>query len=56
VDEKKVQIKGTQGNSQIDIREEPEYLLHCNQCGFEYEANGCDVAIRRCRGVCDERK
>lgn len=24
------------------------YLLHCNQCGFEYEANGCDVAIRRC--------
>lgn len=24
------------------------YLLHCNQCGFEYEANGCDVTIRRC--------
>ena len=24
------------------------YLLHCNQCGFEYEANGCDVAIRKC--------
>lgn len=24
------------------------YLLHCNECGFEYEANGCDVAIRRC--------
>ena len=21
------------------------YLLHCNECGFEYEANGCDVAI-----------
>lgn len=32
------------------------YWLHCNQCGFEYEANGCDVAIRRCRGVCEERK
>lgn len=24
------------------------YLLHCNNCGFEYEANGCDVAIRKC--------
>lgn len=24
------------------------YLLHCNECGFEYEANGCDVAIRKC--------
>lgn len=24
------------------------YLLHCNVCGFEYEANGCDVAIRKC--------
>ncbi|MBQ7359525.1 MAG: hypothetical protein IJW63_05475 [Lachnospiraceae bacterium] len=24
------------------------YLLHCNCCGFEYEANGCDVAIRKC--------
>ena len=24
------------------------YLLHCNKCGFEYEANGCDVAIRKC--------
>jgi len=22
------------------------YLLHCNECGFEYEANGCDGAIR----------
>lgn len=24
------------------------YLLRCNSCGFEYEANGCDVAIRKC--------
>ena len=24
------------------------YLMHCNQCGHEYEANGCDVAIRKC--------
>ena len=24
------------------------YLLHCNECGFEYKANGCDVAIRKC--------
>lgn len=24
------------------------YLLHCNECGFEYEANGCDIAIRKC--------
>ena len=24
------------------------YLLHCNECGFEYEANGCDIAVRRC--------
>ena len=24
------------------------YLLRCNLCGFEYEANGCDVAIRKC--------
>lgn len=24
------------------------YLLHCNKCGFEYEANGCDVVIRKC--------
>jgi len=24
------------------------YLLHCNKCGYEYEANGCDVAIRKC--------
>ena len=24
------------------------YLLHCNECGYEYEANGCDVAIRKC--------
>lgn len=24
------------------------YALRCNNCGFEYEANGCDVAIRKC--------
>lgn len=24
------------------------YLLYCNECGHEYEANGCDIAIRRC--------
>ena len=24
------------------------YQMHCNNCGFEYEANGCDVAIRKC--------
>lgn len=24
------------------------YLLHCNECGYEYGANGCDVAIRKC--------
>lgn len=24
------------------------YLLHCNVCGFEYEANGCDITIRKC--------
>ncbi len=24
------------------------YLMHCNICGHEYEANGCDVAIRKC--------
>ena len=24
------------------------YLMHCNKCGHEYEANGCDVAIRKC--------
>jgi len=24
------------------------YLLHCTECGYEYEANGCDVAIRKC--------
>ena len=24
------------------------YLMHCNMCGFEYEANGCDVAVRKC--------
>ena len=24
------------------------YLLRCNECGYEYEANGCDVAIRKC--------
>ena len=32
------------------------YLLHCNECGFEYEANGCDVAIRKCpRCQCGDR-
>lgn len=24
------------------------YALRCKNCGFEYEANGCDVAIRKC--------
>lgn len=24
------------------------YLLRCNHCGYEYEANGCDIAIRKC--------
>lgn len=24
------------------------YALRCNSCGFEYEANGCDIAIRKC--------
>ena len=24
------------------------YLMHCNMCGYEYESNGCDVAIRKC--------
>ena len=24
------------------------YAMRCNTCGFEYEANGCDVAIRKC--------
>ena len=24
------------------------YAMRCNNCGFEYEANGCDVAIRKC--------
>ena len=24
------------------------YAMRCNICGFEYEANGCDVAIRKC--------
>ncbi len=24
------------------------YLMRCNVCGHEYEANGCDVAIRKC--------
>lgn len=24
------------------------YLMRCNNCGHEYEANGCDVAIRKC--------
>lgn len=24
------------------------YLLKCNACGFEYESNGCDIAIRKC--------
>lgn len=24
------------------------YLLHCNNCGYEYETNGCDIAIRKC--------
>lgn len=24
------------------------YAMHCNNCGFEYEANGCDIAIRKC--------
>ena len=24
------------------------YLMRCNECGHEYEANGCDVAIRKC--------
>ncbi len=24
------------------------YQLRCNICTFEYEANGCDVAIRKC--------
>ena len=24
------------------------YLLKCTKCGYEYEANGCDVAIRKC--------
>ena len=23
------------------------YLLHCAECGFEYKANGCDVAIQK---------
>ena len=24
------------------------YLMRCNRCGHEYEANGCDIAIRKC--------
>ncbi len=24
------------------------YAMRCNNCGFEYEANGCDIAIRKC--------
>ncbi len=24
------------------------YLMYCKECGYEYEANGCDVAIRKC--------
>lgn len=24
------------------------YLLQCKKCGFTYEANGCDIAIRKC--------
>lgn len=24
------------------------YKLRCNECGYEYEANGCDIAVRRC--------
>lgn len=24
------------------------YALKCGMCGFEYEANGCDIAIRKC--------
>ena len=24
------------------------YSMRCKECGYEYEANGCDVAIRKC--------
>ena len=24
------------------------YQMKCNVCGFKYEANGCDIAIRKC--------
>lgn len=24
------------------------YRLKCQNCNFEYEANGCDIAIRKC--------
>ena len=24
------------------------YLMHCNLCGYDYEANGCDIKIRKC--------
>lgn len=24
------------------------YSMHCNICGYDYEANGCDIAIRKC--------
>lgn len=24
------------------------YAMKCLECGFEYEANGCDVWLRRC--------
>lgn len=24
------------------------YAMRCNNCGFEYEANGCDIAVRKC--------
>ena len=35
-------------NKQGNHYNQMAYLMHCNQCGHEYEANGCDVAIRKC--------
>lgn len=28
--------------------------MRCKNCGFEYEANGCDVAIRKCPNCMQE--
>lgn len=37
-------ITGKKGN----LKGQMLYKMYCMNCGFEYEANGCDIWLRRC--------